>query len=148
MLQQVSTLESASFGFDDGAGVMGDQPAQHGVGMLCVAQVPGAIELVQAREGKARGRSRCRAAMRRLPADGRPRRERVPGRVHRAATLRECAQRRERGSCRSARASCSAQEASVFMWPRLGSCGGPFTDVACHCAYGAGASGARSHKGA
>jgi len=50
MSQQVSTLESASFGFDDGAGVMGDQPAQHGV-----AQVPGAIELVQAREGKAGG---------------------------------------------------------------------------------------------
>jgi len=104
MSQQVSTLESASFGFDDGAGVMGDQPAQHGVGMLCVAQVPGAIELVQAREGKARRRSRCRAAMRRLPADGRQRRGLVPGRV-------------------------------------------PFTDVACHCAYGAGASGARSHKG-
>ena len=65
----------------------------------------------------------------------------------RAASPWECAQWRERGSCRSARASCSAQEASVFMWPRLGSCGGPFTDVACHCAYGAGASGARSHKG-
>ena len=29
------------------------QPAQHGVGVLDVAQVPGAIELVQAREGKA-----------------------------------------------------------------------------------------------
>jgi hypothetical protein len=34
---------------------MGDQSAQHGVGMLGVAQVPGAIELVQAREGKAGG---------------------------------------------------------------------------------------------
>jgi hypothetical protein len=29
--------------------VVGDQPAQHGVGVLGVAQVPGAIELVQAR---------------------------------------------------------------------------------------------------
>ena len=34
-------------------------------------------------------------------------------------------------SCRSARANCSAQEASVFMRPRLGSCGGTLTDVAC-----------------
>jgi hypothetical protein len=38
--------ESAFFGFDDGAGMMGDQPAQQRVGMLDVAQVPGAIELV------------------------------------------------------------------------------------------------------
>ena len=36
--------ESALAGFDDGAGVMGDQPAQQGVGVLDVAQVPGAIE--------------------------------------------------------------------------------------------------------
>ena len=71
MSQKVSTLEStygagsnsqaqdvgksAFVGFDDGAGMMGDQPAQHGVGVLGVAQVPGAIELVQAREGKAGG---------------------------------------------------------------------------------------------
>ena len=34
---------------------MGDQPAQQGVGVLGVAQVPGGIELVQAREGKAVG---------------------------------------------------------------------------------------------
>jgi hypothetical protein len=47
--------ESAFAGFDDGAGVVGDQPAQHGVGMPGVAQVPGAIELVQARGGKAGG---------------------------------------------------------------------------------------------
>ena len=40
--------ESAFAGFDDGAGVVGDQPAQHGVGVLGVAQVPGTIELVQA----------------------------------------------------------------------------------------------------
>ena len=47
--------ESAFAGFDEGAGVMGDQPAQQGVGILGVAQVPGAIELVEAREGKAGG---------------------------------------------------------------------------------------------
>ena len=47
--------ESAFAGFDDGAGVMGDQPAQHGVGVLGVAQVPGAIELVQAGDGEAGG---------------------------------------------------------------------------------------------
>ena len=34
---------------------MCDQPAQHGIGVLGVAQVPGAIELVQAGGGEARG---------------------------------------------------------------------------------------------
>jgi len=48
-----------------------------------------------------------------------------------AATPWTCAQRRGRGSCRSARASCSAHEASVVMRPRLDSCGGTFTGVAC-----------------
>jgi len=51
--QQVG--ESAFAGFDDGAGMMGDQPAQQGAGMLGVAQVPGAIELMQARERQAGG---------------------------------------------------------------------------------------------
>ena len=32
---------------------MGDQPAQHGVGVLGVAQVPGAVEWVEARRGEA-----------------------------------------------------------------------------------------------
>ena len=45
--------ESALAGFDDGAGVEGDQPAQHGIGVLDVAQVPGAIELMQTRGGEA-----------------------------------------------------------------------------------------------
>jgi hypothetical protein len=36
--------EPAFFGFSDGAGVMGDQPAQHGVGVLGVAQITGAVE--------------------------------------------------------------------------------------------------------
>ncbi len=47
--------ESAFAGFDDGAGVMCDQPAQHGIGVLGVAQVPGTIELVQAGGGEAGG---------------------------------------------------------------------------------------------
>jgi hypothetical protein len=47
--------ESAFVGFNDGAGVVGDQPAQQGVGVLGVPQVPSAVELVQASEGKARG---------------------------------------------------------------------------------------------
>jgi hypothetical protein len=47
--------ESAFADFNDRTGVMGEQSAQHGVGVLGVAQVPGAIELVQAREGKAGG---------------------------------------------------------------------------------------------
>ena len=42
---------SAFFGFDDGAGVVGDQPAQHGVGVPGVAQVTSAVECVQARRG-------------------------------------------------------------------------------------------------
>jgi len=46
--------KSAFVGFDDGAGVMGDQPARHGVGMLGVAQVPGTVQGVQARHGQAR----------------------------------------------------------------------------------------------
>ena len=50
-LQAQDVGKSAFAGFNDGTGVMGDQPAQHGVGVLGVAQVPGAIELVQAREG-------------------------------------------------------------------------------------------------
>ena len=40
--------ESAFAEFDDGAGVVGDQRAQHGIGVLGVVQVPGAVELVQA----------------------------------------------------------------------------------------------------
>ena len=47
--------ESAFGGFDDGAGVVGDQSAQRGVGVLGVAQVPGAVELVQAGGGEAGG---------------------------------------------------------------------------------------------
>ena len=69
MSQKVSTLESACgagsnsqaqdagesafAGFDDGAGVMGDEPAQHGAGVLGVAQVAGAVEWVEARGGEA-----------------------------------------------------------------------------------------------
>jgi hypothetical protein len=47
--------ESAFAGFDDGAGVVCDQPAQQGIGVLGVAQVPGAVELVQAGGGEAGG---------------------------------------------------------------------------------------------
>jgi hypothetical protein len=37
--------ESAFAGFDDGAGVVCDQPAQQGISMLGVAKVPGPVEL-------------------------------------------------------------------------------------------------------
>ena len=47
--------ESAFAGFDDGAGVVGDQPARHDLGVLGVAQVPGSVELVQAGDGEAGG---------------------------------------------------------------------------------------------
>jgi hypothetical protein len=52
-LQAQDAGESAFAGFDDGIGVMADQSAQHGVGVLGVAQVPGAVECMQARHGKA-----------------------------------------------------------------------------------------------
>src|SRR6266851_945788 len=48
----------------------------------------------------------------------------------RAATPWTCAQRRGRGSCRSAWASCCAYDASVFILARLGSCDGTFTGLA------------------
>jgi hypothetical protein len=51
-LQPQDVGKSAFAGFDDRAGVMGDQPARHYVGMLGVARVPGAIELMQARGGQ------------------------------------------------------------------------------------------------
>ena len=51
-LQAQDLSKSAFPGFDDGAGVMGDQPAQHAVCMLGVAQVAGAVECVQARHIK------------------------------------------------------------------------------------------------
>jgi hypothetical protein len=58
--------ESAFAGFDDGAGVVCDQAAQHGIGVLGVAQVPGAVQGVQP---AAPGASDV-GATRRLPADG------------------------------------------------------------------------------
>ena len=47
--------ESAFGGFDDGAGVVGRPVGTAGVGVLGVAQVPGAVELVQAGGGEAGG---------------------------------------------------------------------------------------------
>jgi hypothetical protein len=47
-LQPQDAGKSAFAGFDDGAGVMGDQPAQHGVGVLGVAQVTGAVQGMKA----------------------------------------------------------------------------------------------------
>jgi hypothetical protein len=47
--------ESAFAGFDDGAGVVCDQPAQHGIAVLGVAKVPSAVKLVQAGGGEAGG---------------------------------------------------------------------------------------------
>ena len=46
--------ESAFAGFDEGAGVVGDQPARRG-GVLGVAQVTGAVEWVEARRGQGGG---------------------------------------------------------------------------------------------
>jgi len=53
-LQGQDVGESALLGFDDGAGLMGDQPAQLGVGLMGVAQVACAVRGVQAGHGQAR----------------------------------------------------------------------------------------------
>jgi hypothetical protein len=45
--------KSAFVGFDDGVGVMGDQPTQHGVSLLGIAQVSGTVECVQTRHDQA-----------------------------------------------------------------------------------------------
>jgi hypothetical protein len=42
------------FGFDDGVRMVCDQPAAHGVGVLGVAQVAGAVECMQACHGEVR----------------------------------------------------------------------------------------------
>jgi hypothetical protein len=122
-LQGQGVGESAFFRFDDGAGVVGDQSAQQGVGVLGVAQVPGAVECMQARGGEV---GRVADVVQPWAASSRPAlAPRTGARLRaRAATPWTCAQRRGRGSCRSVRASCPAQEASVFMRPRLDSCGG------------------------
>ncbi len=44
--------EAAFFGLDDGAGVVGDQAAQDGFGVLDVAEIQGAVQAVQAGGGK------------------------------------------------------------------------------------------------
>ena len=44
--------QAAFFGFDDGAGVVRDQAAQHGFGVLDVAEVAGAVQAVQAGGGE------------------------------------------------------------------------------------------------
>ena len=108
---------------------MGDQPAQQGVGVLGVAQVPGAVEGVQARHVKVG----CVADV--VQPRGSLQQIRVRAENIRQAmcpggdTLNVCPAA-GRDSCRSAPASCCAQDASVVMRPRLGGCGGTFTDVA------------------
>ena len=121
--------ESAFVGFDDGAGVMGDQSAQQGIGAPGVAQVPGAIELVQAREGKGGGVADVMQ----------------PGGGFQQVGVR--AEDGRQGACpcgdalgvrpaagkrllQEARASCSPRDASVFMRPRLDSRDGTFSDEA------------------
>jgi hypothetical protein len=44
--------QAAFFGFDDGAGVVRDQAAQQGFGVLDVAEVAGAVQAVQAGGGE------------------------------------------------------------------------------------------------
>jgi len=51
-LEDQDVGESAFLGFNDGVRVMGDQPAQHGVGVPGVAQIPGAVERVQPSQGQ------------------------------------------------------------------------------------------------
>ena len=96
---------------------------------------------------RGRARSRCRAAMRRLPADRHQRRAQVTG----CAPARRHPGRVPSGGGGIAggvsRASCSVREASVFMRPRLDSCGGTSTDMACRLKTSWLASGPSSGRG-
>ena len=105
--------EASFFGFDDGAGVVGYEATEHGVGVLGIAQVPGAVQGVEPGVGQA-GRVadvvQMAAATRRsafLPRTG-PRVRAVP------ATPWTCAQRRGSGSSRSERAMSCALAVSVM----------------------------------
>jgi hypothetical protein len=52
-LEAQDVPKPAFLGLDDGAEVMSDQSAEHDDGVLDVAQIPGAVECVQVRHGKA-----------------------------------------------------------------------------------------------
>ena len=54
-LQAQDVGESAFVGIDDGVGVVGDEPAQQGVGVLGVAWVTGTVQGVRPRHGKGGG---------------------------------------------------------------------------------------------
>ena len=129
-LQAQDVGKPAFLGFDDDAGVMGDEPAQRGVGVLGVAQVPGAIEWVQTRYGQTGWVAdvvQPRGGFQEIGA-----RSRTGARLRaRAATPWTCAQRRGTDSWRSVRARCSAQGASAIMRPRLSGRNETFTDLAC-----------------
>jgi hypothetical protein len=97
--------------------VVGDQPAQHGVGVLGVAQVPGVIERMQARDGKAGGvadivQPGCGFEQIGVRAENRRQAASAGGD---ALDVRPAA---GQGSRRSSRASCSPHDASVFMQRR------------------------------
>ena len=128
-LQAQDVGEPAFAGFDDGAGVMCDEPAQHGVGVLGVAQVPGAVEGVQARHGQARGVADVVQPGGGFQETGVRTENRGQAACLRGDALDVRPAARE-ASSRSARASCCAHEASVFMQPRLDSWRRTFTDVA------------------
>ncbi len=50
-LQAQDVSEPVFAGFEDGPGLKGHQPAQHGIGVLGDAQVTGAVQGMQARHG-------------------------------------------------------------------------------------------------
>ena len=52
-LESQDVGKTSFFGFDDGARVVGDESAQHGVSVLGVPQVPGAVERVETRRDQA-----------------------------------------------------------------------------------------------
>ena len=51
-LEAQNAGKSAFIGFDDGVGVVGDEAAQRGVGVLDIAKVTGTVQRVQARRGQ------------------------------------------------------------------------------------------------
>jgi hypothetical protein len=109
--------------------MVSDEATQHCVGVLGVAQVPGAVEGVQARQGEARRVAdvvQPRGGFQEICVGAENWRQ-AACLSGDALDMRPAA---GRGTLRSARARRSADEARAFMWPKLGNQGGMFTDVA------------------
>jgi hypothetical protein len=128
-LEAQNVGKSAFIGFDDGVGVVGNEAAQHGVGVLDIAKVTGTVQRVQARRGRPGRVADVVQPRGGFQEIGIRAENGCQTRARAATPWTTCAQRRGSGSYRSARERSSAHEASAFMRTRLGSRRGTFTDV-------------------